>query len=66
MTQADKAAVRYGMPHLDTCPQAEGAPKPTTVAQPAAGWHLASDSKYATLEVGAAVDKNGRIWVAAV
>ena len=64
MTQADKAAVRYGMPHLATCPQAEGAPKPTTVAQPAAGWHLASDSRYATLEVGAAVDKNGRIWVA--
>ena len=64
MTQADKAAVRYGMPHLASCPQAEGAPKPTTVAQPAAGWHLASDSKYATLEVGAAVDKNGRIWVA--
>ena len=64
MTQADKAAVRYGMPHLNTCPQAEGAPKPTTVAQPAAGWHLASDSRYATLEVGAALDKSGRIWVA--
>ncbi len=64
MTRADKAAVRYGMPHLNTCPQAEGASKPTTVAQPAAGWHLASDSRYATLEVGAALDKSGRIWVA--
>jgi N-acetylneuraminic acid mutarotase len=61
MQQADKAAVRYGMPHLATCPQAQGAPKQTT--QTVAGWHLASDSRYATLEVGAAVDKNGRIWV---
>ena len=28
------------------------------------GWHLASDSLYATLEVGAALDENSRIWVA--
>ena len=64
MTQADKAAVRYGMPHLADLPPGRGRAKPTTVAQPAAGWHLASDSRYATLEVGAAVDKSGRIWVA--
>ena len=62
MAQANKAAQRYGMPPLANCPQAEGAPQQT--AQPAAGWHLASDSRYATLEVGAAVDKYGRIWVA--
>ena len=33
-----------------------------TGAQP--GWELSSDSLYATQQVGAAVDKSGRIWVA--
>ena len=33
-----------------------------TGAQP--GWQLSSDSLYATQQVGAAVDKSGRIWVA--
>jgi N-acetylneuraminic acid mutarotase len=35
-----------------------------TAPQPAAGWHLANDSNYPVLEVSAAVDKSGRIWVA--
>ena len=34
----------------------------TGVAQP--GWELSSDSLYATQQVGAAVDRSGRIWVA--
>ena len=33
-------------------------------AQPAAAWRQAGDSLYATQQVGAAVDKSGRIWVA--
>jgi non-specific serine/threonine protein kinase len=33
-------------------------------AQPARGWQQGSDSLYATQQVGAAVDKSGRIWVA--
>ena len=33
-------------------------------AQPGAAWQLGTHSNYATLEVGAAVDKSGRIWVA--
>jgi N-acetylneuraminic acid mutarotase len=33
-------------------------------AQPAAGWQLGTASLYATQQVGAAVDKSGRIWVA--
>ena len=34
----------------------------TGVAQP--GWELSGDSLYATQQVGAAVDRSGRIWVA--
>jgi N-acetylneuraminic acid mutarotase len=33
-------------------------------ARPAGGWQQASDSLYATQQVGAAVDRSGRIWVA--
>jgi non-specific serine/threonine protein kinase len=36
----------------------------TGPAQPAGSWHLGTDSLYATQQVGAAVDKSGRIWVA--
>ena len=33
-------------------------------ARPAGGWQQPGDSLYATQQVGAAVDKSGRIWVA--
>ena len=33
-------------------------------AQPAGSWQSGTDSLYATQQVGAAVDKSGRIWVA--
>ena len=36
----------------------------TGPAQPAASWQLGTASLYATQQVGAAVDKSGRIWVA--
>jgi predicted Ser/Thr protein kinase len=37
---------------------------PRGPAQPAGGWQQGSDSLYATQQVGAAVDRSGRIWVA--
>ena len=37
---------------------------PPGPAQPAGGWQQGTDSLYATQQVGAAVDRSGRIWVA--
>ena len=37
---------------------------PPGPAQPAGSWQLGTDSLYATQQVGAAVDRSGRIWVA--
>jgi len=61
---ADKAAQRYGMPHLADCAKRQGGPQQSpTAARPAGGWQLGHDSLYPAQQVGAAV-LGGRIWVA--
>ena len=63
MQTASLAAVRYGMPPLADCAKVEGGPPQNTVAAPAGGWQLGSNSLVAVQQVGAAV-LDGRIWVA--
>ena len=50
--------------HNASTPTLQTLSVPTGPAQPAASWHLGTASLYATQQVGAAVDSNGRIWVA--
>ena len=50
--------------HNASTPTVQTLTVPTGPAQPAGRWQLGSDSLYATQQVGAAVDKSGRIWVA--
>ena len=63
MQKASLAAVRYGMPPLADCAKVAGGPPQNTVAAPAGGWQLGSNSLVAVQQVGAAV-LDGRIWVA--
>ena len=50
--------------HNASTPTLQTLTVPTGPAQPPGSWHLGTDSLYATQEMGAAVDKSGRIWVA--
>jgi serine/threonine protein kinase/N-acetylneuraminic acid mutarotase len=50
--------------HNASTPTLQTLTVPTGPAQPAASWQLGTASLYATQQVGAAVDSNGRIWVA--
>ena len=50
--------------HNASTPTLQTLSMPTGPAQPAGSWQLGTDSLYATQQVGAAVDKSGRIWVA--
>ena len=50
--------------HNASTPTLQTLSVPAGPAQPAASWQPGTDSLYATQQVGAAVDKSGRIWVA--
>ncbi|HTQ15995.1 Kelch repeat-containing protein, partial [Mycobacterium sp.] len=50
--------------HNASTPTLQTLSVPTGPAQPAGSWQLGTASQYATQQVGAAVDKSGRIWVA--